>query len=90
MRRTVLFSMAVLAATLATVQTPVAAAEISPSQPPLPRECRERDADPEKCLVKDGPSPSVRKKAPASPPSQPPKQPPDSQEPASPKLAPRP
>ena len=47
---------------------------------PLPPECLERDADPEKCVIKDGSPP---------PPPPPELQPPSRQEPSLPKLAPR-
>jgi hypothetical protein len=59
-------------------------------QPQLPPECRERDADPEKCVINDGPPPSpiVRKKKPPSPP--PPKPPPASQDRTGPRDAAKP
>lgn len=46
-------------------------------QPQLPAECRERDADPEKCVINDGPPPApiVRKKPAPPPPSGAPKPP---------------
>ena len=56
---------------------------------PLPPECLERDADPEKCVIKDGSPPPPRVRKPALPPPPPELQPPSRQEPSLPKLAPR-
>ncbi|MBM3358229.1 MAG: hypothetical protein FJY54_10940 [Betaproteobacteria bacterium] len=49
----------------------------------LPPECRERDADPEKCVIKDGPPPKqfIRKKPEPPAPPPPPKPPPVQQAP---------
>src|SRR5262245_16543881 len=66
--------------TLLLLAFPVAAAAAAGAKAPvapiyqqqLPPECRERDADPEKCVIDDGPPDGpIRKKPAASPPSRP-------------------
>jgi hypothetical protein len=56
-----------LAVVVAAAQAPGAV------QTELPPECRERDVNPEKCVIKDGPAPKpiVRKKQPPPPPAVP-------------------
>ena len=63
---------------------------VQPQTQQLTRECLERDADPEKCVIKDGPPlpPRVQKPRSAPPPVE--SQPSANQESSSPKLAPRP
>jgi len=63
---------------------PLSAGAQAPAPPAqLPPECRERDADPEKCVIKDGPPPKqfIRKKPEPPAPPAPPKPPPVQQAP---------
>jgi hypothetical protein len=91
MKRAAVFVLALVMAAPAAAQAPVGRVAVQPQPQQLPPECRERDVNPEKCVIKDGPPPPprARKKKPPPPPSAEPK-PPAKQEPTPPKVAPRP
>jgi hypothetical protein len=90
MKRGIAIAVALAAIAPAGAARPEAPVIVQPQPQQLPRECRERDANPENCVVKDGPPPPPRVRKPRSVPSSVESQPPAKPDPSHPKLAPRP